>query len=47
LPRFRFHEESNVRVTRRAGAGLLGLFAPAVIIDWFALLALRRYSLAG
>jgi hypothetical protein len=33
--------------SHRAGAGLLGLLVPAIIIGWFALRALRRYSLAG
>jgi ABC-2 type transport system permease protein len=47
LPRFHFQEESNARVTHRAGAWLLGLLAPGIIIGWFALLALRRYPLAG
>ncbi len=47
LPRFRFQEESNVRVTRRARAWLLGLLAPGIIMAWFASLALRRYSLAA
>jgi hypothetical protein len=47
LPRFHFQEESSARVTRRASAWLLGLLAPGIIIGWLALLALRRYPLAG
>jgi ABC-2 type transport system permease protein len=47
LPRFNFREESDMRVTRRAFAGLLGLLLPAVAIGWLTLRALRRYPLVG
>lgn len=47
FPTFQFREESLAAVARRALMGWLGLFAPAILIGWYGLRALRRYSLAN
>lgn len=47
FPTFQFREESLAAVARRALMGWLGLFAPAVLIGWYGLQSLRRYSLAN
>lgn len=47
FPVFQFHEESLAAVARRALMGWLGLFAPAILIGWYGIQSLRRYSLAN
>jgi ABC-2 type transport system permease protein len=47
FPSFTFTEESGGEVARRVSVGLLGLLAPALLVGWYGLRALRRYPLAG
>ena len=47
FPTFLFREESLGQITRRVLTGLPGLLLPAVLIGWYGLRRLRRYSLAG
>ena len=47
FPAFTFGEEPTAAVARRVTPGLLGLFAPALLIGWLGARALRRYQLAG
>ncbi|MDX2032229.1 MAG: DUF3526 domain-containing protein [Blastocatellia bacterium] len=47
FPAFQFREETSAAVSRRVLIGLLGLLAPALLVGWYGLRALRRFSLAG
>jgi ABC-2 type transport system permease protein len=46
FPAFRFREEPAGAVARRATVGFIGLLVPTLLIGWFGLRALRRYSVA-
>jgi ABC-2 type transport system permease protein len=47
FPKFTFREEPSSAVARRVAVGLIGLIAPALVIGWFGLRLLQRYSPAG
>jgi len=47
FPAFAFREEPIGAVARRVVVGLIGLLAPALLIGWLGLRALRRYRLTG
>jgi ABC-2 type transport system permease protein len=47
FPAFTFREEPAGAVARRATVGMVGLLIPALLIGWFGLRALRRYSIAS
>jgi len=47
FPTFLFREESLGSIGRRVLTSLPGLLLPALLIGWFGLRSLRRYSLAG
>ncbi len=47
FPNFAFREEPSGAVAGRVVIGLVGLLAPAFIIGWLGLRALRRYPLVG
>lgn len=47
FPNFAFHEEHSGAVAQRIIVGVFGLLAPALMIGWLGLRALRRYPLAG
>jgi ABC-2 type transport system permease protein len=47
FPAFSFREEPAGAIARRAMVGLLGLLAPALLVGWLGLRALRRYSVAS
>jgi ABC-2 type transport system permease protein len=47
FPAFTFREEPTGAVSRRAMVGLIGLFAPTLMIGWLGLRSLRSYSVAS
>jgi ABC-2 type transport system permease protein len=47
VPRFRYRDEPLASVLARVLVGAAGLLAPALVIGWVGLLALRRYPVAG